>query len=164
MRDPYCKKSCGFRRARSALHRHHRPESVPVRAVRRSVDQENKQPDLRTIHPNREKLRDLRRVARSQNHRIYNLFDVYHPEYKKYDDIAENRLAWYFYWDAQHAWVAKIAGGDCSWGGIPASFRRGRNRQVRIRQKAALNRAFREGDWDDFSLPRGRHDIAWLYW
>ncbi len=165
MRDPYRKKSDGFRRARSALHRHRRPKSVPVRTVRRSVDQESKQPDLRTIHPNREKLRDLRRIARSaQRPRIYDLFDVYHPEYKKYDQ-SRDRLDWHIHWDAQHDWVAQVAGGcQGGWGGVPSSFRRDRNRQLRNRQKAALNRAFRADDWGDFSLPRGRNDIAWLYW
>lgn len=158
-------KLCGFRRARSALHPHRRPKPVPERLVRRSVDQDSKPRDLRTIHPNREKQRDLRRVARSvQRPRIYDLFDVYHPEYKKYDDFRDH-LGWHIYWDAQNAWVAKITGGDQpGWGGVPAYFRRDRNRQLRTQQKAALNKAFREDDWDDFILPHGHHDVAWLWW
>ena len=115
--------------------------------------------------PYRKKQRDLRRIARSaQRPRIYDLFDVYHPEYKGYD-TSRREDDWRIYRNAQNEWVARVAGGDRpGWGGVPASFRRDRNRQLRTRQKAALNRAFSEGDWDDFSSPRGRHDIAWLYW
>lgn len=115
--------------------------------------------------PYRKKQRDLRRCARSAHRpRIDDLFDVYHPEYKGGNSSRYNE-DWHIYWNAQHDWVAQIAGGNRpGWGGVPASFRRDRNRQQRTRQKAALNRAFREDNWDNFALPRGRHDIAWLYW
>jgi len=118
----------------------------------------------------RNKQRDLRRIARSaQRPRIYDLFDVYHPEYKDYDRNYCRRSVtlqeWQLYRNVQNEWVAQVAGGNCAGcGGVPASFRRDRNRQLRTRQKAAVNRAFREDDLDDFSLPRGRHDIAWLWW
>ena len=117
--------------------------------------------------PYRKKQRDLRRIARSaQRPRIYDLFDVYHPEYKDYDYYNYySPYEWHFYRNAQNEWVARITGGNhAGWGGVPASFRRDRNRQLRTRQKAAVNRAFREDDLDDFRLPRGRHDIDWLWW
>lgn len=115
--------------------------------------------------PYRKKQRDLRRAARSdQLPHIYSLFDVYHPEYKEYDTSHYNQ-DWQIYWNAKWDWVHHIAGDNSpGWGGVPSGFRRDRNRQLRTRQKAALSRVFREGDWDDFSLPRGRRDIAWLYW
>lgn len=114
--------------------------------------------------PYRKKQRDLRRVARSaQNPRIYDLFDVYHPEYKEFDR-SHRSADWHVYYDAQHDWVNRIA--DCrpGWGGVPASFRRDENRKLRTRQKAALNKAVGEGNWDDFLLPLGRRNIRWLYW
>lgn len=116
--------------------------------------------------PYRKKQRDLRRIARAAHRpRITNLFDIYHPEYKKYDE-SRDRLDWYIHWNAQWDWVNRIAGGaHCSFmGGVPSHFRRGRNRNLRTRQKAALNRAFREDDWDNFVLPEGRNDIRWLWW
>lgn len=119
--------------------------------------------DLTMRDPYRKKQRDLCRIARSaQNPCIYDLFDAYNPEYKDYDRsyFSED---WRIYWNAQREWVSRFTGGVSS-GGVPASFRRDRNRELRTRQKAALNRAFREDDWDDFSLPRGRRDIGWDYW
>ena len=116
--------------------------------------------------PYRKKQRDLRRVARSaQRPNIHELFDVYHPEYKEYDRSCFSG-DWKIYWNAQWAWASKIAGGGpCTgMGGAPAYFRRDRNRQLRTRQKAALNRAFRDDNWDDFILPHGHHDVAWLWW
>lgn len=115
--------------------------------------------------PCRKKQRDLRRIARSaQRPRIDDLFDVYYPEYKEYDHGYCSQ-EWQFYREAQNEWVARVAGGNPpGWGGVPAWYRRDRNRQLRTRQKAALHKAFCEDDWDDFSLPHGRHDIRWLWW
>lgn len=113
--------------------------------------------------PYRKKQRDLRRAARSLlRPSIYNLFDVYHPEYKKYDRSRDNQ-DWYIYWNAQHKWVDRIAGGPHG-ESINSVHRRDRNRLLRTLQKAALSKAFRLGDWDDFVLPKGRRDIRWLYW
>ncbi len=113
--------------------------------------------------PYRKKQRDLCRVARSaQNPRIYDLFDVYNPEYKELDR-SFRREDWRVYWDARDDWVSRFTGGVPT-GGVPASFRRDRNRALRIRQKAALSKAYREDDWDDFSLPCGHRDVRYLYW
>lgn len=114
----------------------------------------------------RKKQRDMRRAARSaMRPSVFTLFDIYHPEYKKYDD-SPDRCDWDVHWNAQWAWVSRLSGGggNSGMGGVPAYFRRDRNRQLRTQQKAALNRAFREDDWDDFILPRGCHDIRWLWW
>ena len=117
--------------------------------------------------PYRKKQRDLRRAARSaQRPRIYNLFDVYHPEYKEFDRSYRS-IDWHIYYDAQYDWVNRIAGDCCpSWGGggVPACFRRDENRKLRTRQKAALLKAAAEGNWDDFLLPLNRRNIRWLYW
>ena len=116
--------------------------------------------------PYRKKQRDLRRIVRSaQRPRIYDLFDVYHPEYKKYDESRDSQ-DWHTHWNAQWDWVSRMAGGgrQTGMGGVPSWFRRDRNRKLRTRQKAALNRAFREDNWDGYILPLGRHDIGWLWW
>jgi len=49
-------------------------------------------------------------------------------------------------------------------GNAPADFRRHLNRQQRAREKAALANAFSKGDWDDFVLPRYRHNANWNWW
>ena len=110
--------------------------------------------------PRKKKHRDLRRIALSA-HRpsIFSLFDIYHPEYKKYDNISD----WQIHWNAQWAWINRIVGGDLPGCGVPAWYRRAHNSQLRTRQKAALHKAFREDDWDGLSLPRGRRDIGWLW-
>ena len=115
--------------------------------------------------PYRKKQRDLRRAVRSAlRPRIYDLFDVYNPEYKEFDRSYLS-TDWHIYRDAPNDWVNRIAG-DCrpGWGGVPAHFRRDQNRKLRTRQKAAFNRAVAEGNWDDFFLPKGRRNIRWLYW
>lgn len=112
------------------------------------------------------KQRDLRRVARSaQRPDVYDLFDVYHPEYKECEK-SYFFIDWQAHSNAQSAWVSRLAGGARFTGmsGVPAWFRRDRNRQLRTQQKAALYKAFCEDDWDDFSLLHGRHDIRWLWW
>ncbi len=115
--------------------------------------------------PYHKKQRDLRRNARSaQRPSIFKLFDVYHPEYKEYDKSYHSG-DWQIHSNAQWAWVSRLSGGCGSgMGGVPAWFRRDRNRQLRTQQKAALNRAFREDAWDDFMLPESHHDIRWLWW
>ena len=62
-------------------------------------------------------------------------------------------------------WKLRICGYEPYWQpSAPAWYRRERNRQLRTRQKAVLNKAIQEDDWDNFILPRGRNDINWLWW
>ncbi len=162
MRNFQRKKPCGFRRARSALHRHRRPKPVPARSVRRSVDQDSKQRDLRTIHPNREKLRDLRRIARSgsYNPSIFELFHKYHPEIKELEKHQAdgiwhwNTSEWNIIHDMKYDWVTKIAGHWNAIGGSDSYFRHGR----RAREVQAFRRAVRDDAWDDFFIPRERRE------
>lgn len=128
--------------------------------------------------PRKKKARDLRRIARSDMNRILSLFDIYHPEIKQLVEEAERRLRvdrrrfwwwltpeWHYYQDQKHEWATKIAGyWDAIGGAPPAWFRRSYNRQLRSRQKAALDRAIRDDALDDFLMPRERCNIRWEWW
>lgn len=114
--------------------------------------------------PYRKKRRDLRRVARSaQRPSIFDLFDDYHPEYKKYDKSSDH-WDWHFYWDTQREWICRMAGTHPGGGPIPASYRIVRNRKLRREQRQALHKAFIDDELENFVLPQGRRDIRWLYW
>ncbi|MHA2279399.1 MAG: hypothetical protein ACXAC5_00710 [Promethearchaeota archaeon] len=124
--------------------------------------------------PYKKKLRDLRRKLRSvQRPYGWKLFAQYFPEWS--DRNPHNGQIDWVKWrlpgfheesrNRKQAWYLRICGYDPSWqGSPPAWFRRDRNRQLRTRQKAAVSKAFRDGSWDDFILPRNRHDIGWLWW
>lgn len=114
--------------------------------------------------PYRKKQRDLRQIARS-NRSIFNLFDKYHPEIKKRHKECwlkyRSEKIWYYFspeWNdynnCKNDWATKMAG---HWNAIGGSNGcRDCSRQLRTRQKAALSRAFREDDWDNFNLPQMR--------
>lgn len=67
----------------------------------------------------------------------------------------------------EHEWRARFMGCyqyQMYWGtNAPAGFRRDLNRKQRTREKAALRKAFLKYEFEDFSLPRHRHDVEWLY-
>lgn len=119
----------------------------------------------------RKKLRDLRRKLKSCQ-RPHELFARYFPEWSDRNPCT-GQIDWEkwsipgFHAEScnrEKAWKLQICGYEPYWqSGPPAWYRRDRNRQLRTRQKAALHKAFREDDWDDFLLP-GRQDIDWLWW
>jgi len=112
------------------------------------------------------KRRDLRRAYLSGNGpRIRDIFRKEHPEFNT--PIWHSKEWWDICCQKEEEWLAHKLGisyYDCSWGNAPASFRRNLNRAQRSKEKSVLRRAFLKDEWDDFQLPRYRHNANWLWW
>lgn len=114
----------------------------------------------------RKKIRQYRRMLYTDYgtslHRICDREnEAYHIKYIFKGGFDDNE------WNQRKDSLRKMAGvktlRPANWN-APANFRRDRNRDLRAKQKEALTRAFLNDDWDNFVLPRGRRDAAWLYW
>lgn len=117
--------------------------------------------------PRKEKLRDLRRIARSgqYNPSIWKLFHKYHPEVEEQEKQirreyrARGEWCWHsseyaILHNLEYDWATKIAGYWNAIGGSSGYYREGR----RAREKQALRRAVRDDAWDGFFIPRERQE------
>jgi len=100
---------------------------------------------------------------------IRGMFEREHPELKF--DARFNTRFDYNWWDICHhkeeEWLVRKLGisyHDVGMGNAPAWFRRDLNRTQRAKEKAVLHRAFLRDEWDDFQLPRYRHNVNWNWW
>lgn len=113
------------------------------------------------MHDSQGKKRDLRKAFLGGDRpSLFEMFDKEHPESNNYDN-------WYIYRNEKQAWITEKLGYRDSWhhgGNAPADFRRDLNREHRAKEKAALRRAFLRDEWDDFQLPRYKHNANWLWW
>ena len=112
-------------------------------------------------NPKKDKVYEYRRMLYTgygpSLHALFNrTFNVSKYHYR--DDTYWNDLD---YWRRN---IAKVKTVRSNRWGVPAQFRRDRNRALRTKQKAALRNAFLKDDWDNFSLPNARNDVDWLYW
>lgn len=124
--------------------------------------------------PRKKKLRDLRRKLKScQRPHVWKLFALYHPEWSDRDPNTGkiNWVKWCipgFHEEArtqETLWKIRICGYEPYWvGAPPAHFRRSENRLHRVRQKAILYRAWKEGDWDDVLFLPERRTVRWDWW
>ena len=115
----------------------------------------------------RKKLLDLRRkIFSAQNPNTYSLFDKI-SGYKnpRWTRRFRDRSGWDVYYNLHAEWTASICGYDASSSGnAPAWFRRDLNRQLRRKQKRALDRGCREWDFDSYPIPNHRRNANWLWW
>ena len=124
--------------------------------------------------PRKKKIRDYRRMQKSgSNPGLYKLFCRECPEY----DWRNGRSIRMFdrqMWDLKDQirtdfFAKKMASRDLAvmnlgWGSPPKWFRQDLNRHHRRKEMRAVNKAWREDDWDSFYLPRYRHNAARLWW
>lgn len=111
------------------------------------------------------KRRSLRRAYLSgDGPDIRGMFEKEHPELKS---VRFDREWCDAYYRKEEEWLVQKLGisyYDVGLGNAPAWFRRDLNRAQRTKEKAALRRAFLNDEWDDFQLPKYRHNANWLWW
>jgi hypothetical protein len=124
-------------------------------------------------NPRLNKLREYRKALRGAKGYIslWKLFDHIHPECEKdprwwhpdwrtwLDQVDNIREDWFR--EITHEPVSFHYGG----GNAPAHFRRDVNRSNRNKEKQAIRDAASNNvDWEDFTLPRPRRNVNWLWW
>lgn len=123
--------------------------------------------------PRKKKIRDYRRMRKSGlNPGLYKLFEREFPEYdwRNNRNIGWDRQLWDMEQNARtDFFTEKMASRDLAvmnlgWGSPPKHFRQDLNRHQRRKELRAVHKAWREDDWDNFYLPRYRHNAAWLWW
>ena len=117
--------------------------------------------------PKRKKRLDLRRkIFSAQNPSSYAFFDkLFGYDKPRWTVALKDRSEWDDYYSRHAEWVTLICGFDTpTCGNAPAWYRRDLNRQLRRKQKRALERSVREWDFDSYPIPNHRRNANWLWW
>lgn len=129
------------------------------------------------MHNKLSKRRDLRRVFFSGDRPLLRyIFERNNPEYERdnypeYErDNRNNKYDCCPWWDicsnAEDEWTYDTIGPTHnSWqsDNPPSLHRKIQNRMQRRKEKRMTHQAFLNDDWDDFTLPRPRKSVHWLW-
>lgn len=105
--------------------------------------------------PHSNKIRDLRRLARSAIEKACRLFLKYYPEFRDEEFWTVFRL--------QRDWIEHLSGGKSS-SAPPSKFRRQENRLRRHRNKLRFINCCKQDTLDDYIEPKQYRTIRHDYW